>query len=170
MIIDKNFLTEYQKDFIENFMLKDNFPFYIQPCTLEDDSIPILAHTCKRRDSKEWNTPNKKMFIEILDSFCSKNKIKYKNIFRCAVNLTFYPGVSTAGIHVDHPGVEHKQLLIYCNDPEDKKSFTVICNKKKKPIKKIKPEQFKGVYFGDNPHYHFYPKKGLRVALVYTFN
>ena len=53
MIIDKNFLNEYQKDFIKNFMLKDSFPYYIQPFTLEDDSIPILAHTCKRRDSED---------------------------------------------------------------------------------------------------------------------
>jgi len=169
MIEDKNFLNSQQKDFIENFILKNRFPYYIQPCTLEEDTIPILAHTCKRRN-EEWNTPNKEVFINILNSFCFKHKIKYKDIIRCSVNLTFYTGVDAAGIHVDHPGKKHSQLIVYCNDPEDKKSFTVICNKKKKPIKKIKPEQFKGIYFGDNPHYHFYPKKGFRVVLVYTFN
>ncbi len=169
MIEDKNFLNSQQKDFIENFILKNRFPYYIQPYTLEEDTIPILAHTCKRRN-EEWNTPNKEVFINILNSFCSKNKIKYKDIIRCSVNLTFYTGVDAAGIHVDHPGKKHSQLIIYCNDPEDKKSFTVICNKNKKQIKKIKPEQFKGIYFGDNPHYHFYPKKGFRVVLVYTFN
>ena len=169
MIEDKNFLNSQQKEFITDFLLKNTFPYYIQPYTLEGDYIPILAHTCKRRN-EEWNTPNKQVFIKILDSFCSKHKIKYKDIIRCSVNLTFYPGVDASGIHVDHPGKKHSQLIIYCNDPEDKKSFTVICNKNKKQIKKIKPEQFKGIYFGDNPHYHFYPKKGFRVVLVYTFN
>ena len=42
-------------------------------------------------------------------------------------------------------------------------------NNNKQILKEIYPEKFKGICFGSNLHYHFFPKKGARIVLVATF-
>ena len=168
IIKDKDFLTDKHKHFISEFLLKSDFAYFIQPRSTFDDNYIMMEHICLRRYDKHWNTANVEMYEGILNTFCQKHKIRCKKILRCSVNLTFNVGVEKSLVHRDHKD-SHKQLLIYCNNPMDKESCTVILDKKRNPIEKIKPIQYSAVSFGENHHYHYYPKKGHRVVLVYTF-
>jgi len=93
------------------------------------------------------------------------NKLTYKKILRCALNLTFPQKVKNSEPHLDH-SYEHKTLLIYLNDND---GDTVILDKKNKIWKKVKPKKYKGVCFPYRYHYQFYPKSGIRAVDVYTF-
>jgi hypothetical protein len=106
--------------------------------------------------------------IDILNNFLNSKKLK-KNFFtRIAYNLTFNNGIEQCAAHTDHD-YNHNQIIIYLNDCLDKQSKTVILNEKEEIIKEIYPEKYKGICFGSNPHYHFFPTKGMRVVLVATF-
>ena len=168
IIKDNDFLKEEHKHFISEFILKADFPYFIQPHSTFDDNYTMMEHICLRRYDKDWNTGNVEIYKDILNTFCKKHDIKYKEILRCSVNLTFNVGIKKSLVHTDHKE-PHKQLLIYCNNVKDKRSYTVILDKNRKPIDKIKPIQYSAVSFGDNHHYHYYPKIGHRVVLVYTF-
>jgi hypothetical protein len=62
-------------------------------------------------------------------------------------------------------------MLIYLNQPEDKESKTVILDKMgKKILKEIKPEAYKVICFEDALHYMYFPKKGIRMIAITTFN
>lgn len=168
IIKDNNFLTKKHKHFITEFLLKSDFPYFLQPHSTFDDDYVMMEHIALRRYDNDWNTGNVEIYKDILNTFCKKHKIKYEKILRCSVNLTFNIGIKKAKIHVDHKE-PHKQLLVYLNKMKDKKSYTVVCDDRKNIIEKIEPVQFRGLGFGDNYHYHYYPKVGHRVVLVYTF-
>ena len=166
---DNNFLKTSQKHFIENTLISDKLPLYFNKESTVGDSNIFFCHIVKQRPEYggEWNSNIKDYFIDILNTFCNKNNIKYKEILRCAVNMTIKTNDKKCPVHKDHQ-FNHKQLLIYLNNPEDKKSHTVLL-KDNKIYKKVKPEQFKGVCFDNIEHYHYYPQKGYRFVLVYTF-
>ena len=91
---------------------------------------------------------------------------KIKNIFRCAINTTFFNGkVDRVPAHVDH-NYKHRQLLLYLDDSSGE---TVILDKKNKPYKIVRPEKFKAVSFDSVPHYHYFPINSVRRVVVYTF-
>ena len=91
---------------------------------------------------------------------------KIKNIFRCAINTTFFNGkVDRVPAHVDHD-YKHRQLLLYLDDSSGE---TVILDKKNKPYKIVRPEKFKAVSFDSVPHYHYFPINSVRRVVVYTF-
>lgn len=167
---DSNFLNSNQKKFIENVIQGEHFPFYLNKGSVIGDGNASLFHIVKKRpeDGGEWNNNVKEYFIDILNTFCTKNNIKYKQIIRCAVNLTFKNKDKKCPTHKDHT-FNHKQLILYLNNPLDKKSTTILL-KNNKIYKEIKPEKFKGICFDNIEHYHYFPKKGHRLVLVYTFN
>jgi len=166
---DKNFLKNHQISFLKNIIMGNSFPFYINFRSTKRDSNFFLSHQVKMRPENggNWNSYWNDDFKDILNTYCQKNNIYYNEILRCSVNLTVKSKDKKCPIHKDH-NYPHKQLLIYVNQPEDNKSYTILL-KNKKIFKKIKPEQFKGVCFDNIEHYHYYPKKGHRLVLVYTF-
>ena len=178
MIIDNNFLDEESKLFIDKQILGNNFPFYIQGHTTGDDIVPIsfLHHLVVSRPEDDNENTSRVVstfypqFLKIFELFTNKNNIQHSQIHRCSVNLTFKNNAIACPIHRDHE-FEHKQLLIYLNDCDDKDSKTVIFDEKGKSIiEEIPPEQYRGICFNSSPHCHYYPKKGIRVVLVYTFS
>jgi hypothetical protein len=172
-IKDDSFLTEENKNFIDNIVLGDNFPYYICNHSIEGDNKYFLYHVILRRkeDRKEnemFNSSFYPEFLSIIDSFFKKHKIKVKEVLRMTVNYSFNNTYRKVASHVDHD-FEHKQLLICLNDPADKNSKTVILNNKNKIFKSISPKQYQGICFDGAPHYNFLPKFGNRIMLVSTF-
>lgn len=177
-IIDDDFLSNKDKEFIEEAILTSFFPFYwnANQCYNKDktpDDIGFLCHTVVKRpelrskDEPFFNSSLGEHFVNILDSFSKKNKIKYKEILRIAVNFTFNVGTTKSLIHNDHDFF-HKQLLVYLTDNENASTF-LLSKDKKKVIKKVNPKKYRGFMFEDCPHYMQMPEKGKRIVIVFTF-
>lgn len=176
IIEDDGFLKQDQMDFVNNIVLQPFFPYFYTPHTVDiGDNLGTLNHILIRRpedrkpDEPIHNSDYTQKFVEIFDTFCKKNNIKYKEILRACVNLTFWNGLDKCEIHRDH-NYKHKQLLIYLNQPLDRNSYTVILDESGKKIKMVKPKQFRGVCWDGNDHYHHFPKEGARIVAIYTFN
>jgi hypothetical protein len=93
-IKDDSFLTEENKNFINNIVLGDNFPYYISNHSIKDDNKYFLYHVILRRkeDRKEnevFNSSFYPEFLSIIDSFVKKHKIKVKEVLRMSVNYSF---------------------------------------------------------------------------------
>ena len=173
MIIDKDFLSSSQKNFINNVVLNNKFPFYYNSFTVrKGDGLSMGSHVLIKRpeDRKPgeqfFNSDYTQTFMEMFSNFMIKHGLPYTTVLRASLNLTYYNGKIKSETHLDHT-YDHKQLLIYLNDPIDKKASTVIIDNKKEI--KIKPEQFKGVCWDFKKHYHYFPKKGSRVVVVFTY-
>ena len=83
------------------------------------------------------------MFFDVL---FLKHDIKVNEILRSAVNCC-YNNVIRTDIHSDHE-FEHKQFLLYLNDPEDKETPTIVYNKEETEIlKKYIQKKYKGACF-----------------------
>jgi len=169
---DNNFLSVRSKLFIEDKLLSSKFPMYYTNYAVNmADGAENFTHVVLRR--KEERTMNEPLhpfyhnFIKILDEFCNKNKLSYKEVLRICINFNFPTGAKVSSIHVDHE-IEHNQLLVYLNNPLDKKSSTVLLDDNNKKMKEIFPEKYKGVFFPKMPHYANFPKKGGRFVLVFT--
>jgi hypothetical protein len=169
----ENFLSNRNKKFIDNIILKSNFPYVYRTQCVPGDGNSFLVHNVLERPEKRTSKElyQSKYFEElgqILISFCRKNNIPLKEMLRVAVNLTFNNGSKQSPIHIDH-NYPHKQLIVYFNDCKDKNAYTVILNEKNKVFKKIKPKQYKGICIDALPHYAIFPKKGERIIGVFTF-
>tara|TARA_B110000285_G_C14729660_1_gene425846 strand:+ start:48 stop:572 length:525 start_codon:yes stop_codon:yes gene_type:complete len=173
MIVDKNFLSDKSIDFIENYIMTNNFPFYMQYEAVSGDNIKNMCHVVlprvEERAEMYVKHPHHKSFVNILDDFCIKNLINYDEIYRIAINLTYHNGISDKSpTHCDHK-FEHNQLLVYLNDPLDKKASTVLLNDNDEVYNEIYPEKYKGLFFSKMSHYLKFPKIGERYILVITF-
>jgi hypothetical protein len=169
---DNNFLSDWQKEECDK-MLGGEFPFYWQDYQVPGDGHPALVHCLLSRtthghiiEHDKINSPNFNFCKGILDSFCEKNNIKYKYIYRACINLTLPLPQKHGTLHEDHD-FPHKQFILYLNESNGN---TLIFNSKRKISKKIKIEKHKGVVFDKCLHAQEYPKKGRRVVLVMTFN
>ena len=176
IIIDDDWLSNELKQLINtDILLNDNFPFYFYSSSIKDGkSDAFLSHVILRRPEErdwkdQWNSSYKETLIFIFSEFCKKHKIVNPDMLRCSVNFTYPNGHTKMETHEDHP-YPHKQLIVYLNNPLDKKSCTVLMDKKEKKItNKIEPKQWRGVCFDSVPHYQFYPTKGHRIIIIYTF-
>lgn len=166
----ENFLSNKDKKFIDNVILSNNFPYKYRTQCVPGDGNSFMVHNALERPKKGERIQSNyfEQLGQILISFCRKNNIELNEILRTAVNLTFNNGSKQSPDHVDHD-YPHKQLIVYFNDCKDKNSYTVILDKNKKILKKVKPKQYKGVCFEALPHYAVFPKKGERIIGVYTF-
>ena len=63
---------------------------------------------------------------------------------------------------------DKEPFILYLTD-NFKKGETVILNENKKIIKKIKPQKYKFVTFGNNYHYNYFPVNGRRIVLIATY-
>tara|TARA_Y100001937_G_scaffold73013_1_gene99277 strand:- start:754 stop:1296 length:543 start_codon:yes stop_codon:yes gene_type:complete len=176
LIEDDDFLKDEHKYFIDNIILSSqHFPYYLNTSAVGDDGNKFLSHTILRRpeeranDEQIFRSPYADHAIEIFKTFIIKHKIDTEELLRCAVNLCFKTKSKDCTIHTDHE-YDHKQLIIYLNDPIDKTAKTILLDpSKKKILHKLTPKQYKGVCFDSCPHYFNFPKKDIRVVLVYTF-
>ena len=168
MITDNNFLTSDSKRFIEDYILTRHFPLYMQSESVKGDETPFLNHVILARpELKDFTDKHEyhDLFVKVLDDFCNKNNITYNEVLRICVNFTFYNGVrDKSPVHCDHE-FEHSQLIIYLNDPLDKKSSTIILDEKEI---EVFPKKYKGIFFGKMQHYHYYPKVGGRYVMIFT--
>ena len=173
-IEDENFILDKDKKFIEKVVFEEqNFPFYLQPFQTIFDKKPVFVHQLLRRPEKRktgefFNSPYSDTFISILNSFCSNNYIKYNEMLRCAINISFWNDTQKCEIHSDHI-FPHCQLLICLNDTDPNSETVILDDDKKTELLRVKPKKYKGIYFENKPHYHYYPRSGYRAMLVYTF-
>ena len=174
IIEDSDFLNSKSKDFINEVILGNNFPYYLQKDCIEGDENKFLSHIVltrieNRKNNDGINSNFYPYFIDILNQFTTKHNIKYKEICRISVNFSFKLKKKIAPIHIDHK-FKHNQLLVYLNNLDDKEACTLIYDKSRtKIIKKIIPKQYKGVFFNGVPHTATFPKIGERIVLVCTF-
>ena len=173
-IEDDNFLKTKQKFHINDAILSDNFPYYFQKVShIDGGGDSFLCHVVLNRPEERnggdgVNSPYYSFFKELLETFCEKHNIKINEIFRIAVNLTYNAGSIDSITHVDHK-FEHKQLIIYLNEPNDNNANTVIVDNNNKIVKEVSPKKYKGVCFDSSPHYLKYPKTGERIIAIFTF-
>ena len=172
IIEDKNFLSARSKKFIESTILSNNFPLYHSNYAVDaNDAIENLTHVILRRqEDRSVNEPMHPLyhsFVKILDEFCNKHKISYREVLRICINFSYPSGSKKSAVHVDHE-YKHDQLLIYLNDPKDKTSSTVLLDDKYKKVREVFPEKYKGIFFPKMPHYVNLPKKGGRFIAVFT--
>jgi hypothetical protein len=173
----RNFLSKENKTFINDVLLKPNFPYYLSDygdLKIENNSsFKQMGHiVLKRKNNRNkdniFNSPYSNETLSILQNLFIKAKIKKVEFFRIAYNYTFNNGNKNCAIHVDHEH-NHQQAIIYLTDTLDKNTPTVLVNSKNKPLEKSYPEAGKGIIFKKHPHYQVFPKKGARLVLVATF-
>jgi hypothetical protein len=174
-IEDHDFLSQDSKKFIDNIILGREFPYFYQPSAgFDDDHNPFFCHILikrpeERADGEKFNSQYGEKAGQLLVEFCIKNNIEVVEILRAAVNIVYNSPDDECPIHTDHD-FDHKQLLIYINEPFDKKSNLKIYDWDGKTVEKeTSPEKFKGVCFDRRPHTIVYPKKGDRAVMVFTF-
>ena len=174
LIVDKDFLTYEQKNFVKDVILGDDFQWYLAPGAIEwGDNYFYMFHVVLRRPELHlrgeyrFNSPYSDFFLQVFETFCDKNNIEYSDLLRISVNLVFPNGVEESMIHYDHD-FPHRQLIVYLTDNPD--SSTRIFDKDEETLlHEITPEQFKGVAFDAFPHLVVNQKLGIRVAVIYTF-
>ena len=173
---NKNFLSKKNIEFIKNTVLAYNFPFYLGNADFDHKKIiPVMGHNVLIRLeeihlSKCINSPHYDETVDILNSFCKSINEKPSFYTRIAYNVTFNNGLEKSHTHIDHESFNHKQIIIYLNDCDEKSSTCIVDKKdKNKIIKTIEPEKNKGICFGSFPHYMIFPKSGLRIILVATY-
>lgn len=165
-----NFLSNNHKKFINEMLLGNNFPYYINHNTVKKDGIVFLSHIILHRPEfrnhvDEVNSDFYESVLDILNAFTKKNKLKINKYIRICLNLTFNEGHQQTTIHQDHD-FDHKQILICLNKCDLKSDTIVVINKKKI---KLKHKQYRGFCFDNKPHYNIIPTKGIRLMLVATF-
>tara|TARA_B110000285_G_scaffold54179_1_gene61705 strand:+ start:450 stop:974 length:525 start_codon:yes stop_codon:yes gene_type:complete len=173
MILDKNFLSKDNIDFIENYILGPDCPFYVKTGIGVGDDVKTLTHCVLPRPENRSVTYEKHPFWDkfenILINFCQNNNLACSEIFRISINLTYYNGtVEKSPIHIDHD-FEHNQLIVYLNNTLDKNCSTVLLNGKDEIYGEVNPEKYMGLCFPKMRHYLKFPKIGERYVLVYTF-
>ena len=170
-----NFLSKDSRNFIDNVLLGDKFPFFQIPSTgslgknIKDGLFNhlVLPRPEDRSITESITSGFHEPTVKILNEFSQAVKIKPYFYLRISYNLTYPNGFEKSGIHRDHD-YDYKQIIIYLNDMEDKESKTVVL-KNKKIIKEIKPKQYKGVCFDKSEHFNYNPKVGKRLVLIGTF-
>ena len=173
-IEDKDFLSNEQKEYINNTILGNRFPMFLNKDDVGNgNGNNWLSHTILERKELRANNkvdnPYADFFFGMLTSFAKKHNIPDGELLRCCVNFNFSDKLIKSDIHIDHD-FPHNQLIIYLNQPQDTRSTTVILDDDNKTVlKEVEPEQFKGVCFENKPHYHYYPRIGYRAVCVYTF-
>jgi len=167
MIVDKNFITDKQKEFIDKIFSNQDVPFYYHTDAAHNDGLVHFVHHIIK-DYKINSDLFELLAKDIFINYCKQNNIKYTKIYRCAINVCFpLNKIKTCNIHTDHT-FDYKHLLIYLNDSDGE---TVLLEDDKETEKiRITPEKYKGVMFNKCWHYHVLPTTLDRKVLVYTFD
>ena len=87
MIEDKNFLTLEQKNFFEDVVLSQNFPFFYTSSALYKDNIGYMSHIVlirpELRNTNDMgiNSDYYDFFKSVLVTFCKKHNININKIY-----------------------------------------------------------------------------------------
>ena len=185
-------VNDREKDFIENFVLGPNFPWfwqdkqtfgdksgipdYIKPY-MQCDNGSFLSHTLLHRTEDESVKHTERplnqystyyeFFLELFHRFMRENDLKYKNIFRANLNLSWHNSKLHTAPHLDHHW-PHNNFIMYltsCNQghtivwPDDfSYSYMIPCI------------QYTAATFKQHWHAQQYPSPGTkRLVLVVTY-
>jgi|TARA_R110000803_G_scaffold45045_1_gene95109 hypothetical protein len=170
-MIKEGFITNEDQSLISKEVFNNYFPWFTQTTswTRQGNEIndSLLTHILLRRpEERNKNEYYCSPIFESIEKIIHRYT-NHKEIFRMCFNFTYDNGHEKTGIHKDHK-YDYKQFILYLTD-NFKKGETVILNKNKRTIKKIKPIKNKYVMFGANYHYNYFPKKGTRVVLIATY-
>ena len=119
MIIDKDFLSEYEKDIVQSDIITSSyFPWYWTAVSSSDD-YPFYCHVMKRREDPDTNSIWFEFFFPIIQRFIQKHKIfkgKYE-VLRAALNetLSIDENDLQGDPHVDYKE-DHTVFLLYLNN------------------------------------------------------
>lgn len=181
-----------EREFIEKYILGPQFPWFWQDKQTygDEDDIPeqmkpfvrshngqFLSHTLlfrteiesvkhSERPSNEVS-PHFEFFLELFNRFMVNNNLKYKNIFRANLNLTWHNSNLHTAPHLDHHW-PHSNFIMYltsCDQgqtiiwPDDfSTSYLVPC------------VQYTAVTFKKHWHAQRYPTTGSRrLVFVLTY-
>ena len=174
LIIDNDFMTDEQKSFVDDVVLGNNFSwFFLSGSVNKYDNNWFFFHTVLDRPEgysvyeNRVNSEHSDFFVDVFDTFCSKNEIEYDTIFRISANLVFPHEVKESLVHVDHD-FPHRQMIVYLNESPTSRT-NIFDTDRKTLLHEIKAEKYKGVVFNSNPHSLTNPTEGRRVVIVYTF-
>tara|TARA_R100001510_G_C7656526_1_gene216607 strand:- start:3198 stop:3737 length:540 start_codon:yes stop_codon:yes gene_type:complete len=176
LIEDENFLTEEEKNYIDNNFQYIPF-YYTKRIGVYRRDAPVMCHSLVKRadDPKVDHTKDRStssytnFFLNILIRFTQKYNIAFDKVLRGSINITCKVKWDKTIVHVDHK-IPHSVFMLYLGE-EVHGNLNVYEEDKETLIKTIKPKNYKIVCFGENvPHQFEYPKQGLRRALVFTFN
>lgn len=127
----EDILEQEHKDIINNNILTNKIPYYLnQTQTLEDDRINF-THLLKHRGTGEITSNLYYDVMKIISSLCKKTNTKIKHSLRACINLTFPYNPPEGAIHLDH-SFDHKQFIIYLTDG----GATHFFNKEKNYLRK----------------------------------
>lgn len=154
---------EYIPENLRPYMSFSNPPF-LSHTLLARTEVENVSHLSRPLSDFSYYY---EFFIEIFHRFTKINNIKYTNIFRANLNLTWYHGNEHTEPHLDHSW-NHKNFIMYLNDCE--RSETIIWPNDFStsyfiPCKKNTAVTFEAMY-----HAQRLPKMGeRRVVFVVTY-
>ena len=140
-----------------------NGPF-LSHILLSRTEIETVKHTDRPGTdiNKYWE-----FFLEIFHRFMTENNLKYTNIFRANLNLTWYNGDSYTAPHLDHTW-PHYNFIMYLTECAG--GETVVWTDDFSTVYEIPPVQYSAVTFKQHYHAHKYPMLGTRrLVFVVTY-
>jgi len=179
-------------EFIDQYVLGPYFPWFWQDHqTFNDDpnlplvvkektkfyNGPFLSHTLlhrnedenikhTERDSKDIST-HFEFFLEIFHRFMADNNLKYNNIFRANLNLTWHASDLHSAPHLDHTW-PHNNFVMYLTTCDE--GHTIIWSDDFSTSYTIPCEKYTAVTFKQQWHAQQYPVQGSkRAVLVVTY-
>ena len=181
-----------ERDFIENYILGPYFPWFWQDKQTygDEDDIPkqikpyiqsyngqFLSHTLLFRteiESTKYNerpskeiSPHFEFFLELFNRFMMANNLKYKNIFRANLNLTWHNSNLHTAPHLDHHW-PHNNFIMYLTSCDQ--GQTVIWSDDFSTSYFVPCVQYTAVNFKQHWHAQRYPAAGTkRLAFVLTY-
>jgi hypothetical protein len=87
-------------------------------------------------------------FMNAFKQFCEKQQIKFENIFRMSLNLTFSSESKHGVVHIDH-NFEHKNFILYLNEFTNGSTFIF---KQKNIVAEIPAKKNRAVIFDGVKH------------------
>lgn len=175
-IID-NILLPEEITIINNEILGDNFPWYLQKSSTSQDNIPFFSHVLVNRSNDinsagEINSEYFYFFKQILDRISKNSNIKVGRIYRASLNLT-YPTLNQfhGAPHIDH-NFPHRSLILYLNNSSGNTVIFKDTNNNDLIItNEVEPKQGRAFLFNGMTYHAIKPCKGndVRAICVFTF-
>jgi hypothetical protein len=185
-----------ERDVINNVFLGPYFPWFWQnQQTINDESViendlpielkshvkfhngPFLSHTLLHRTEienvKHTERPIKEIsqywefFLELFHRFTVENNIKYTNIFRANLNLTWYNSDYHTAPHLDH-NWPHNNFIMYLTSCDN--GQTIVWPDDFSTSYMIPCIEYTAITFKQHWHAHRYPVMGSRrLVFVVTY-
>lgn len=185
-------VNDREKEFIEKFVLGPHFPWFWQDKQTfgDEENIPkeikphikfdngsFLSHTLLIRTEEEnvkhTERPSREVssyfefFLELFHRFMNENNLKYKNIFRANLNLTWHNSDLHTAPHLDHHW-PHNNFIMYLTSCDQ--GHTIVWPDDFSYTYMIPSIQYTAITFKGHWHAQRYPASGSkRLVLVITY-